>query len=166
MNKDRERNVRQTAWLNQAGSSRAEAHRVLDGHEAVTDPAPCGAVATYVREGSVKVPIWGTERNFLYCLVHYEVLENGKQRGTEDLQGQLRFLVETRYSFHSTEGPHHSGSDCWYPNLACRHSRGAGLDACFHHKGSMWISALGLIHIQFDNACTVIYILLLVYLQI
>lgn len=66
-------------------------HRVLDSHEAMTDPAPSSAITTYVREGSIKVPIWGTERNFFYCLVNYEVLEKGKHKGIEDLQGYSNF---------------------------------------------------------------------------
>ena len=62
----------------------------------MTDPAPSGAIATYVREGSVKVPIWSTERNFFYCLVNYEVLEKGKQKGTENLRGYSSFSGETQ----------------------------------------------------------------------
>lgn len=52
----------------------------------MTDPAPSGAITTYVREGSIKVSIWCTERNFFYCLVNYEVLEKGKHKGTENYE--------------------------------------------------------------------------------
>jgi hypothetical protein len=67
-------------------------YRVFDSHETMTDPSPSGAITTYVRKGSVKVPIWGTEGNFFYCLVNYEVLENGnrKQEKAYEESGLLR----------------------------------------------------------------------------
>lgn len=66
-------------------------YRVFDSHEAMTDPSPSGAISTYVRKGSVKVPIGGAERNFFYCLVNYEVLENGskEQEKASELSGLL-----------------------------------------------------------------------------
>ena len=72
----------------------------------MTDPAPSCAVATYVREGPVKVPIWGTERNFFYCLVNYEVLEKGKHKGTVDLSGQSSFSEETQDVHFITQNPY------------------------------------------------------------
>lgn len=48
--------------------------RVPDGQEAMTDLAPSGAVTTYVREASIKGPIWATGRNCFYYLLNCEVL--------------------------------------------------------------------------------------------
>lgn len=71
----------------------------------MTDPAPSGAITTYVREGSIKVSIWGTERNFFYCLINYEVLEKGKHKGAENY-GYSAFSEGTQNVHFTTENPH------------------------------------------------------------
>ena len=49
-------------------------YRVLDGQEAVADPAPRGAVPADVGEGPLKVTVRSAERDLLYRLVQDQVL--------------------------------------------------------------------------------------------
>lgn len=65
----------------------------------MTDPSPSGAISTYVRKGSIKVPIWGAERNFFYCLVNYEVLENGHTESKKRLM-RLSGLLRSSIDIH------------------------------------------------------------------
>jgi hypothetical protein len=50
-------------------------HRVLQGHEAVADPAACGAVTADVGESLVIIAVGRTEGHLLNGLVYYEVLK-------------------------------------------------------------------------------------------
>ena len=61
-------------------------YRVFDGHEAVTDPAPRGAVPADVGEGTLKVTVRSAERHLLYGLVQDQVLLMGGEKKPREHQ--------------------------------------------------------------------------------
>ena len=69
-------------------------HRVLEGQEAVADPAACGAVAAYVGESLVQVAIRSTEGDLLNGLVYQQVLGRVEEAGSE--KPSLLPAVKTR----------------------------------------------------------------------
>lgn len=83
-----------------AGHTSQCTHRVLHSHEAVAYPAPGGAISADVRERPVKVPVWRAERNLLYCLINYKILE-GKESipaphtHTQEKKKDMRICGET-----------------------------------------------------------------------